>query len=338
MGNQTKQPRSFNTIRRSQTKERSQRRQWSRVVLLAMGVVILLILLSLVTLGIASIADVIIGALDKEPGTGDTNGAIKPSGTTTDVLYDQAIASERDAIHYGSLVLVNKQTQYQAFSSPKVSLVDIQEMQGFINGSRFYSCRDTVKQMEANAFAAFESMMRKHFEISEGDGSVEITAAYRSYGDQDSLSSSTPAGYSDHHTGMCIALRDGVTKQDMAKTHWVMQNCHKYGFIMRYPNEKAAETGVSNYENCLRYVGVAHATYITENGLCLEEYLTLLRTSYAGGEHLKIAGADGNAYEVYYVPVSGELTTYNVPSNYKYEVSGDNVSGFIVTVNLSAPV
>ena len=43
------------------------------------------------------------------------------------------------------------------------------------------------------------------------------------------------------------------------------------------------------------------------------------------------------AYEIYYVPMTGDSTTVSVPKNYKYTISGDNVGGFIVTVDLNSP-
>jgi hypothetical protein len=61
-----------------------------------------------------------------------------------------------------------------------------------------------------------------------------------------------------------------------------------------------------------------------------------LKTSYSGSEHLSVTGTDGNQYEIYYVPASDtELTTIKVPKDLPYTISGDNDSGFIVTVNLS---
>ena len=53
---------------------------------------------------------------------------------------------------------------------------------------------------------------------------------------------------------------------------------------------------------------------------------------------MPVVGADGNSYEVFYVAKSsGDLTTIEIPKGYAYTVSGDNVGGFIVTVNLSQP-
>ena len=106
---------------------------------------------------------------------------------------------------------------------------------------------------------------------------------------------------------------------------------------MRYPNSKAAITGVSAYEYCFRYVGVAHATYMVTNNLCLEEYTARLAASYTKDSPLEITAADGHKYEVYYVAASGDITTLEIPKNYVYDISGDNIGGFIVTVHLDEP-
>ena len=96
------------------------------------------------------------------------------------------------------------------------------------------------------------------------------------------------------------------------------------------------KTYVSDYEYCIRYVGIPHATYMAQNDLCLEEYVALLRSSYTGSNHLSITGGDGKSYEVYYVNASAEsVTSLEVPQNYAFTISGDNVSGFIVTIDLS---
>ena len=109
--------------------------------------------------------------------------------------------------------------------------------------------------------------------------------------------------------------------------------------MVRYPDSKAAITGVDGYEYCFRYVGVPHAYYIHENNYCLEEYVELIKNTYTPDKTLKITTSDGGLYEVYYVAAgSEELTVLKVPANYSYTVSGDNIGGFIVTVNLNEAV
>ena len=56
---------------------------------------------------------------------------------------------------------------------------------------------------------------------------------------------------------------------------WLSAHCHEYGFIVRYPKDKEEVTGIIYEPWHFRYVGVEAATYIMENGLCLEEFIAL---------------------------------------------------------------
>ena len=332
MGNRTTPPRSFNTVKHSNREARRKRHQQERMTLLSIFTVVILILLLLLIFLVCSITDAI---KDRIPA--DTNPDQPPQTDTTDpdeVTYAQ-ITKQSSAIHTGDLILVNADHEY-VFPNGSSHLVNIFDKRSKVNGANPYQVSFNDYLLHKDAFVAFDAMMLKYFDLSE-DGSVLITSAYRTYKAQQDLGSSVQAGYSDHHTGYCVSLKN-YDRTDLALDHWIYENCHKYGFIVRYPVGKEAETGVSDYEHCFRYVGVAHATYITSNGYCLEEYVELLKRNYTE-QHLSINGADGNKYEVYYVPASAEdITTVKVPSNYEYTISGDNDSGFIVTVNLSAPV
>ena len=116
---------------------------------------------------------------------------------------------------------------------------------------------------------------------------------------------------------------------------WMEQNCAKYGFVVRYDGSKFEKTGILDESWHYRYVGVPHATYMMENNLCLEEYLELLKNSYAYPNEPLTVSANDTEYLIYYVPVSSDSTTFvPVPpeSVGTYEISGNNVDGFIVTV------
>ena len=333
MGNCATPPRSFNTVKQSNREQRRKRHETGRMVLLSIFLVGIAILLSLFVFIICSIVDALDGNVPEQPD--DTEETSDDAGTAGGVLYDGATTKANSDIHTGELVIVNKDNYFDP--SKAANLKNIYDNRLKYNGiNNTYQIGESTWKLNSDALNAFNQMMYKYYEL-EGDGSVKISSAYRSYEDQaNSATSSTLPGYSDHHTGYCLALRTtagGYLESD----HWIYQNAHKYGYIVRYPADKTAWTGVSGYEYCIRYVGVAHATYIKENGLCLEEYVDMLKNDYTS-EHLKINGADGNEYEVYYVPVSsGDLTTVKIPSNYQYTVSGDNIGGFIVTVNLTAP-
>lgn len=120
-----------------------------------------------------------------------------------------------------------------------------------------------------------------------------LKSAYRSYQTQNTMYYNrlkknngkddgwvSKPGASDHQTGLgCDVVpkswRDKSMNSNMASTEecqWMAAHCAEYGFIIRYPEDKEDITEI-NYEPWhLRYVGVPAATYIMENGLCLEEF------------------------------------------------------------------
>ena len=116
---------------------------------------------------------------------------------------------------------------------------------------------------------------------------IYISSGFRSYASQKSIYNcyvsrdgkaladtySARPGHSEHQTGLSIDLNTitrsfGRTKEGK----WVAANCHKYGFIIRYPEGKSHITGYCFEPWHLRYVGVDTATAIAQSGLCLEEY------------------------------------------------------------------
>ena len=57
--------------------------------------------------------------------------------------------------------------------------------------------------------------------------------------------------------------------------HWLIKNAHKYGFILRYPENKENLTNFKFEPWHFRYVGVENANKILKNNLTLEEFLRL---------------------------------------------------------------
>lgn len=247
-------------------------------------------------------------------------------------------------LHSGSLVLVNKNYEYIFADNPAVVK--------FPSGNK-YGLRDSELYANPTALSAFNDMMDALYK-NVPNAKIVVMTAYRSPEEQTALNNGTPAGFSDFHTGMSFELKDGDTYAMInasaldGKYDWLYKNAHKYGFIVRYPDDipesstgkdagkKFSDiTGVTDFANVFRYVGIAHASYIYENGLCLEEYLDLLRTSHTNGTSLTFKAGDGRNYEIYYCASAGETTDIQVPSKYSYEISGDNKSGYIVTVSKS---
>lgn len=111
---------------------------------------------------------------------------------------------------------------------------------------------------------------------------------------------------------------------------WVVENCAKYGFIVRYPDGKSQITGQKYCPWHLRYVGEVHAQLMAQNDLCLEEYVDFLK-GYTVDEPL--TQKFGNrTYEIYTYSALGDSTEVLVPSVGNYESTGDNIGTFIITV------
>lgn len=86
-------------------------------------------------------------------------------------------------------------------------------------------------------------------------------------------------GTSEHALGLALDLISNQYteldegQEDTKEAKWLKENCHKYGFILRYPPEKTDITGIIYEPWHYRYVGVEDATKIMEFGITLEEYL-----------------------------------------------------------------
>ena len=55
----------------------------------------------------------------------------------------------------------------------------------------------------------------------------------------------------------------------------MIDNSYKYGFILRYPENKKDITGYNSEAWHFRYVGVEAATYIKENNITYDEYYVM---------------------------------------------------------------
>ena len=131
-----------------------------------------------------------------------------------------------------------------------------------------------------------------------------------------------------------VTLTEKILKNDF---YWIYANAHNYGFIVSYPDSCSNHYNITPEKDGsvrvhLRYVGVSHATYIYQNNICLDEYLDLIRTRYTFDSPLVINTFDGKTYNVYYVAYSGNPTSVPVPKDSVHTISGDNMNGFIVTV------
>ena len=89
-------------------------------------------------------------------------------------------------------------------------------------------------------------------------------------------------GTSEHQLGLAVDIIDNrnwnlnESQAQMPTQQWLMAHSWRYGWILRYPNEKSEITGIIYEPWHYRYVGKEVAAEIHDLGLCLEEYLQLL--------------------------------------------------------------
>lgn len=86
-------------------------------------------------------------------------------------------------------------------------------------------------------------------------------------------------GTSEHETGLAVDIVSAdyqildEQQENTPEQQWLMKYSYRYGFILRYPNEKSDITGIYYEPWHYRYVGKEAAKEIYEKGICLEEYL-----------------------------------------------------------------
>ena len=79
---------------------------------------------------------------------------------------------------------------------------------------------------------------------------------------------------SEHELGLSVDINADTSICSKEEVYnWLNQNAYRYGFIKRYPKDKADITGINNEPWHYRYVGIEVATEMKEKNLCLEEYL-----------------------------------------------------------------
>ncbi len=161
-------------------------------------------------------------------------------------------------------------------------------IQGILVVNKTYSLpSDYNPGVDSTANAALNEMIAAA--AKEGIN-LWIASGFRSYSRQETLYNNYVArdgkaaadrysarpGYSEHQTGLAFDLNSleqsfGETKEGK----WIAENCWKYGFILRYPQNKEAQTGYMYEPWHVRYLGKDIAEKVYRSGLCLEEYLNI---------------------------------------------------------------
>ncbi|MBE6616483.1 MAG: D-alanyl-D-alanine carboxypeptidase family protein [Ruminococcaceae bacterium] len=162
------------------------------------------------------------------------------------------------------------------------------------------------KPLREYAARALEALFLEFNASGFANSNLAVRSAYRDYANQDYLFNyytqrelsrnpsltreeaetivltfSTRPGTSEHQTGLAVDMdTTGTLVTDFQYSEeykWLNENAWKFGFVLRFPADKTHITTIQFEPWHYRYVGRYHAYKIHEAGICLEEYIELLK-------------------------------------------------------------
>ena len=250
-----------------------------------------------------------------------------------------SVQMDKSDINRGFLVLVNTENAYTIPDGFNAELVNIA-------ANRLDVYRATSNsRLRRDIIEPFNEMLQA-FTDETDKTYIYVLSGFRDYNAQRALLNqyiytegreaamrrASQPGHSEHHTGLAVdfaTMIDGVQYPfdnfDVAK-NWFSRNSYRFGFALSYPAHKTRITGVISEPWHYRYVGLPHSYIMYNNDWVLAEYVEAIR-DYTADEPMKVK-YDGAEYEVFFT----ENLEITVPSNAKYQISGNNVDGFIVTI------
>ena len=181
------------------------------------------------------------------------------------------------------LILVNKTNELPQNYKPS----DLSRVNAYAPGRD-----DSTRYMRKEASDSINKMLE---DVKAFGMDMVITTAYRSYNLQkiifennvkksgsveEANKTSAKPGQSEHQTGLAADLSSSKLDYaldtkfgDLDEGKWISENSWKYGFILRYPEDKTEITGYSYEPWHIRYVGKEFAKFIKDNNLTLEEFI-----------------------------------------------------------------
>lgn len=195
------------------------------------------------------------------------------------------VNSNRDKTFYTDSVKTDMSKGYLIIVNKYYSLDKNYVPSNLVSLSSTYT--DNWCKLEGTTYNQFKKLV----DDAKKEGlNIKCRSGYRSYNDQSYIYNSyvrdygltwannysAKPGHSEHQTGLAIDVTAsgnnyGVFVNSKEYT-WMVNNAHKYGFILRYLSGEENITGY-NYESWhYRYVGVDVATKIHNEKITYEEY------------------------------------------------------------------
>lgn len=241
--------------------------------------------------------------------------------TKSELLFETLLPENQ--IYEGRLTLVNE--YYEENSGVSKKLVDL----AYVKNNCYNLIAETM-MLDSDAAEALNELMRDYNNATDLSDFV-VCGTTKKYTGEDSCYSEF---FKESKLGYTVDLAlngygEVIAYDGKDAEGWVVENCWKYGFIVRYPQGKNDITGYSYCPWHLRYVGKANAGVMHKNNICLEEYVESI-SAYKAENPLEYT-YDSVDYMIYSIDSEGESTRFYAP-NSTYSVSGNGKNGFIITV------
>lgn len=246
----------------------------------------------------------------------------------------RTVVLNKNEIYHGNMVLVNAQYPLR---------------QDHIAGLVPADAQFPEIQLKHEAADALQLALEK---ISAGNSIVPVSG-YRSGEEQTNLYQESIRdngleftqkyvalpNHSEHETGLAIDLGLNQEHIDFIRPEFPYDGicdefrkvATEYGFILRYGQDKEQITGISHEPWHFRFVGYPHSKIMQQHNFAMEEYIEFIK-NYRSDSRLTYQDEYGMHIEMYYIPALDEQTCVTIPREFDYQVSGNNVDGFIVTV------
>lgn len=223
----------------------------------------------------------------------------------------------------GMLVIIND--EYPAGESSPSGMINLLNYK-----NDYYNVLNESVMLNEEAAEALNHMMADYHEAT---GLTDFIV----YGTNDTFTgdgSCCPEYFPESKTGNTIDLAlnaygGTIAFDGLDEEGWIVKNCEKYGYIVRYPEGKETQTGHKFCPWHLRYVGYVNAAIMSEKDYSLEEYIDFLKNYSYDNPYSYIC--NGIEYEIYTSSATGDTAPARVPISGNYSISGDNIGTYIIT-------